>query len=356
MKIASAALLLGWLSAAMALGQAPAAPAAPAAGDAAGGAADKPLWVNVSDAVLAALPPPAKAKGAFDVGTAGVVVDRTNGDVYMVVNNTGMWKSTDKGATFRGVSGTSITGRCETPFALNMDPAGKRLVCFVVYGSSAATEDGGKTWAKSKLTHLDFEAVDWEASGKAILAIAHESGGKLMLTTDGGGEWKELGKGFTGPLGILDGKTLLAGKKGQGLMRSTDGGAEWATVAEPGACGQVIYVLKGAAYLMTEKGLLVSKDKGATWAIQGSPVKATIGPMFGQDENHFAAVGPGGVYMTKDGGKEWTVAAPLAPTIDLKGPGCCYAWDPVNNLLYASRMTRPTYRLALPAAAAAKAP
>jgi hypothetical protein len=350
MRIASVALMLGWLTAAMALGQAPAAPAAPAAADAAGGAGDKPLWVNVSDAVLAAMPPPAKAKGAFDVGTAGVAVDRTNGDVYMIVNNTGVWKSSDKGATFHGVSGTSVTGRCETPWAMNMDPAGKRLLCLVVYGSSAATDDGGKTWAKSKLTHLDFGSVDWEASGRAMLAIAHESGGKLVLTTDGGEQWKELGKGFTGPLGILDGKTLLAGKKGQGLVRSTDGGENWATVyAEPGTCAQVVYVLKGMAYVMTDKGLLVSKDKGVTWAIQGSPVKATIGPMFGQDADHLVAVGAGGVYMTSDGGKEWAVVAPLAPTIDLKGPGCCYAWDPVNNLLYASRMTRPTYRLTLPA-------
>jgi photosystem II stability/assembly factor-like uncharacterized protein len=319
------------------------------------GQAGKGAWVSVSDAVLAAIPDDGKGKNAFNSGTAGVVADRTNGEAYMIVNNRGVWKSTDQGATFkpcspekRNVPPGTITGRCETPFALNMDPNGGRLMCFMIYGSAGRTDDGGKTWTKSKVGHLDFGAVDWEASGKCMVAIVHESGGKLMLTTDAGAEWKELGKGFSGPVGVFDDKTLLAGKKGEGLARSTDGGATWTKVADPGACGQVVYVFKGAAYLATEKGLLVSKDKGATWAVQGEAVKATIGPLFGRDENDMVVVGAAGIHRTTDGGKTWSVVGPLAPEINLKGAGCCYAWDPVNNVSYASQMGKPTFKLGLP--------
>jgi len=328
----------------VAAAEAPAVKPAPAP---AGG--EKGQWVSVSDTVLAGLADANQKPSPFTSGTAGVTVDRTNGDVYMIVNDRGVWKSTDKGATFQGACPPkTITGRCETPFALNMDPNGGRLMCFMIYGSAGATADGGKTWTKSKVGHLDFGGVDWEASGKAMIAIVHESGGKLMLTTDGGANWKELGKGFKGPVGIFDERTLLASKKDEGLLRSTDGGQTWAKVADPGPSGQVVYVFKGVGYLMTEKGLLASKDKGATWAAQGSAVKAAIGPLFGKDENHILAVGAKGVYQTKDAGKTWDVVAPLAPQISYTGAGCCYAWDPANSILYASQMGKPTFKLQLP--------
>jgi len=38
----------------------------------------------------------------------------------------GLWKSTDHGADIRRVDDKKIGGRCETGFALNFDPAGKR--------------------------------------------------------------------------------------------------------------------------------------------------------------------------------------------------------------------------------------
>jgi len=45
------------------------------------------------------------------------------GDVYMVLSNNGMWKSTDHGDTFKRVDNKTIGGRCETGFALDADPA-----------------------------------------------------------------------------------------------------------------------------------------------------------------------------------------------------------------------------------------
>src|SRR4051794_7133543 len=102
---------------------------------------DKGKWVPISESVTSKVKPGYPGKG-----TAGVAVDPSNGDVYMVVSDQGMWKSTDKGETFTRVDGKAIGGRCETGFALNFDPAGKRLACFMIYGSCASTDDGGKTW------------------------------------------------------------------------------------------------------------------------------------------------------------------------------------------------------------------
>ena len=70
-------------------------------------AADKPPappidpapWVSVSDATVQKLKDEGKKFG-FAGETAGVAVDAATGDVYMIVNGQGIWKSTDAGATF----------------------------------------------------------------------------------------------------------------------------------------------------------------------------------------------------------------------------------------------------------------
>src|SRR5678816_830985 len=90
---------------------------------------------------------------AIHAGTGGVTVDRSNGDVYVIVTGEeifkgpgeGVWKSTDQGTTFARVDGGIIGGRCETGYALCPDPNGKRLYCFMLDGSSGYTLDAGKT-------------------------------------------------------------------------------------------------------------------------------------------------------------------------------------------------------------------
>ena len=55
----------------------------------------------------------------------------------------GIWKSADQGKTFARADAGEIGGRCETSYALQFDPAGKRLACFMLDGKCAMTADGG---------------------------------------------------------------------------------------------------------------------------------------------------------------------------------------------------------------------
>ena len=297
-------------------------------------------WVNISDSVTATLKP------GYAGPTAGVTVDRASGDVYFVVSDQGLWKSSDHGQTFARVDEKNIGGRCETGWALNFDPNGQRLFCFMIYGSSALTTDGGKTWAKSKVSHLDFGAVDWEDTGKRLLALRHESGGMLTTSDDGGATWKDLEKGFSG-LGVFDSKTFVGTKeKTKGIFRSTDAGATWAQVSDHTPFGAVPVVFKGTGYWATGKGLLTSTDKGATWSPLGGAVDASFGPFFGKDATHFVVVGKSGFQETKDGGQTWQAAAPLPAGFNAGRVGPNYAWDPKVNIFYASTMTKPTFKLA----------
>lgn len=310
-------------------------------------------WVNISDSVLSSL----KAKGktiGYPGGTAGVAVNPGNGDVFMVVPDNGLWQSSDQGKTFVRVDGGKIGGRCETGFALDFDPSGKRLACFMIYGACASTVDAGKTWTPWSTNHLDFGVVDWAKSGKTMVALRHESGGVLCMTTDGGKTWQDLGRpgpdkkpikddrGFN-TVGIFDSMTIMA-SKGAGILRSADGGKTWTRVHDAKLVAPVMRVHKNVGYWMSDQGILASKDQGANWKLI-CKVNAVFGPWFGADEKHMVVVGRDGFSESRDAGQTWKLVAPLPPEFNTSLVGPNYAWDVNRNIFYASSMGKPTYKL-----------
>ncbi len=294
-------------------------------------------WTNISDPVTS------QVKPGYGGPTAGVVVDHKSGEVFMIVNDQGLWRSGDHGGAFARCDDEAIGGRCETGWALQADPAGQRLACFMIYGDSGMTADGGKTWTKWKTSHLDFGAVDWADTGKRLVAIRHESGGMLTTSEDGGAVWANLGKGFSG-CGVFDHATFVATKeKERGIFRSTDTGATWAQVFPETPTAAVPVVFDGVGYWPTGKGVLVSRDKGATWTLLGAPVNATHGPIF-DTAQRFVVVGKSGFSETKDGGQTWQPAATLPAGFGTGRVGPHFAWDPRGDIFYASAMTKPTFK------------
>ncbi len=311
-------------------------------------------WTEISTEVLQKLKDDAK-KIDWPGGTAGVAVDPATGDVFMVVPGQGIWKSADQGKTFARTDGGAVGGRAETSYALQFDPAGKRLACFMLDGKCAMTSDGGATW--SAFTGLgrnwDYAAVDWSAAEvKAIFGARHECGGEVFYSPDAGKTWNKLWAEpefeKSGGLGIFDATTLVYTMKGKGIQRSTDAGKTWTQVSDLEPWGRVIRVRKGVGYWLSKEGMRVSKDKGATWTLQGTAVDATIGPMFDpRDENHFAAAGSKGIFETSDGGATWKAVGALPEKFSLPKPGW-YAtvdWDPARGLFYASQMGKGAFRL-----------
>jgi len=306
---------------------------------------EKGQWVAISEFVTTQLVREGKKIG-YPGLTAGVAVDRTTGDLFMVVCDLGVWKSSDQGKTFARVDGEAIGGRCETGFALNASPAGNGLAAFMVYGACGQSLDGGKTWSKFKANHFDCGAVDWESGGKSLLAIRHESGGTLAYSTDAGQTWTDLGKGFQNGVGLYDAKTLLA-TRGEGILRSDDGGQNWKQVSDVRVTGGTIYVVDGVGHWCTENGVAVSRDRGQTWSVSGAAIKATHGPYFGRDAKHLVIGSPDGLFESTNGGESWARVAPLPEGFAVNKSGQSYAnfaWDPLHDVLYASSMGKPTYR------------
>jgi photosystem II stability/assembly factor-like uncharacterized protein len=318
------------------------------------GAKSQTRWVNISDTLVEKLTGEGQ-KTAWPGETAGVVVDPASGDLYMIVTGLGVWKSTDGAKTFERSDGGKVGGRCETAFALNADPAGKRLACFMLDGKCAWTGDSGKSWQAFTDVgrNWDFAAVDWSTDEvKNIFAGLHESGGQVMLSNDGGKTWVKLFKDpefdKTGGLGIFDEKTLVYTQKGKGIQRSTDGGQTWSKIADIEPVGRVVRIHKGTAYWLAKEGLLISTDKGATWKRQGQAVEASIGPLLDpKDAKRIVVAGAKGISRTSDGGETWTAVAALPPGFDVPKSGWFsnVAWDPVHDVIYVSKMGKPTFRL-----------
>jgi hypothetical protein len=318
------------------------------------------LWTDISSGLLTRLTN-SNVKLDWPGGCSGVVVNRTNGDVTIKVVSQGLWRSSDHGRNWHRIDGDTISGRDETGWATSIDAnAPTRMASFSLDGSAGWTTDGvywkrfttlGRNW--------DFGSVDWAAPvPKTIIAAKHETTppGEVYLTQDGGETWKLLAihlaekRERVSMVGALAATTLIY-SNGDGIHRSTDAGVTWVKVSATNPQTRIPVLFKGTHHLGTTNGLLISKNLGASWQAQGTAVDIWQGPFFGGDEQAMLVIGKDGVFQTKDAGATWKQVAELKAKESgfLFTPNWfgCYAWDPVNNLLYASAMGNPVYRLAL---------
>jgi photosystem II stability/assembly factor-like uncharacterized protein len=317
-------------------------------------------WTDVSSPLVDRLVKEG-ARTEWPGGCSGVVVNRTNGEVTIKVVGLGLWRSADQGKNWKQIDEKTVSGRDETGWATNVDQnAPGRMASFSLDGTAGWTIDGTK-W--KKFTDLgrnwDFGSVDWTAQvPQTIIAAKHETTpwGEVYATSDGGVTWKLLTIHLAGKpdklsmAGALGEKTFIY-SNGDGIHRSTDGGATWTKVSPVNPQTRIPVFFGGSHYLGSADGLLVSTDRGATWQAKGK-VNAWLGPFFGRDEKEMMVAGKDGIFLTKDGGADWKKAADLKPaaqgfafTPNWFG---CYAWDPVNNVIYASAMGSPVFRKEVP--------
>jgi photosystem II stability/assembly factor-like uncharacterized protein len=321
-------------------------------------AADR--WADISSPLLDHLTS-GGAKLGYPGGCSGVVANRLNGVVTIKLVGLGLWRSSDQGKPWSRIDNGNISGRDETGWATSVDQnAPTRMASFSLDGSAGWTLDGLNWKSFTNLgRNWDFGSVDWGALvPKTIIAAKHETSppGEVCVTTDGGITWNTLAihlnvnRDRISMVGAMDATTFVY-SKGEGIARSTDTGATWTSVSAANPQTRTPTLFRGVHYLGCATGLLVSNDKGASWERRGNVVDIWQGPFFGRDEKEMLVVGKDGIFTSQDAGETWTRAAGLkAKEGDYAfSPNWfgCYAWDPLNHIIYVSAMGNPVYKMEL---------
>jgi len=301
-------------------------------------------------------------RGGRSVAGTGVVGDPDT--YYMGTTGGGLWKTTDRGISWKNVSdGFFETGSVG---AVAVAPSDANVV-YVGMGEHAVrgvmthhgdgvyrSTDAGKTW-----THLGLEATQhiarivvhptdpdtvWVAAQGALYGPGEERG--IFKSTDGGTTWRkvlyvnertgasELSIDATNPR-ILYAATweygrqpwkVTSGGPGSGLYKSTDSGETWVRMTEglPSEMGKMaiavspsnpekVYALIESDSMKDERGLYVSTDAGKKWSqVSSDPrlvqrawyyIELFVDPK--NDQTVYVLSAP--FLRSDDGGKTWVV-------------------------------------------------
>lgn len=189
-------------------------------------------------------------------------------------------------------------------------------------------------------------------------------GDRAFRSTDGGGSWTGIGSGLTNPYVTalaIDPQTpnILYAGTGNGVSRSTDGGAGWVAVGDPLPAAPFSFlrvdpVTPTTLYAGTFKDardaagavLFKSTDSGARWVTIGNGLPdathlwyvsdlaidpAAPGTIYAALSSRFS-VGSGGIFKSTDGGGSWAALDTgllgrfiAALAIDPRTPSTLYA-------------------------------
>jgi hypothetical protein len=273
------------------------------------------VWADIS-------PKNVDFTGTF--GCTVVEVDPNNTDIlYLSIDERGLWKTTDAGASWAQVGDTSFnysggntTKLIDSPIDVRVDPDDSNHLYLTqgVRGSTLGfwvSTDGGENWTKppgfvtvqqtatNDVTNMSVDPGDF----KHVLLSSHsgwaEGATGILETTDGGetfikrppgGSWGgSLGVNFLhDPAnGVGDSETWLISTDGDGFWRTTDSGDSWSQVATfsavHGGNRTLYYANTGVVYAGANFQMARSTNNGLSWSL--------IGPTF--PDGYYQVIGDG---------------------------------------------------------------
>jgi photosystem II stability/assembly factor-like uncharacterized protein len=247
--------------------------------------------------------------------------------VYFGDNNSGAWKSTDRGDRW-----TSINSGIDSPFIFSLAPdpfvPGTlwALANFTTGESLRKSSDGGRTWTvvyNASLGSSGFKALapDPRVAG-TLWAWGYDD---LFRSRDGGVSWESVARlGGTGEIHSLafdpGNPDVLYIAGGSSLWKSTDAGAHWTAVSKVSGFGfdwvrispsrpATLYARPTENFLSPQAGCVRSDDAGLTWTSIPFPNPDFCYSLVVDPGNYLKlwALSGNRLYTSEDGGATWAV-------------------------------------------------
>ena len=246
-----------------------------------------------------------------------ILIDYTNSNIIYFATNKGIYKSEDKGATFRAKN--SNFGDLEVKM-LVMHPKDPLMLYASTFSSGLyKTTNGGDAWV-SKSNGLPFYSV--------ICIQINPKTSEVFLGTDKGiYSSKDFGKNFM-LKGILDfyiqsiaidpkdPNYMYAGTYHKGFFRSEDGGNTWKKTSKEIDDKSILDIEVDPndyriIYTATYDGVYKSQDMGDTWKPINNGLKSMYAFAIEIDPTNtkvlYAGTDGGGIFKSTNGGESWNV-------------------------------------------------
>jgi photosystem II stability/assembly factor-like uncharacterized protein len=244
--------------------------------------------------------------------------------LYLAAAASGLFKSTDAGATWTSLPNPSLSGFAASVAASAISAT---TAYAIVDGQVYRTSDGGGTWSARPIP-IDSASVAYVYSlsldPSAPSTLFAGAGDGLYKSTDEGLRWTRS-PALSGDVDAILShparpSTLFAVLRGNLLSKSADGGATWKLttgLVAAGHTGPFISSIIGdpndedTVYLMTDQGLFRTKDGGATWTLLSQNLDVSGSSVLAIDSARSAGLylsrTGSGVYRSTDGGASWTL-------------------------------------------------
>lgn len=268
-----------------------------------------------------------------ECGNMSFVSSKPDEDLMIAgIAQQGLWGSSENGSSWhrlgQGAGSDIITNRTSS---IVYDPVrpGTFWESGIYNGAGVyQTTDNGITFhAGAGTFHNDLVSVDFtDPNRQTILAGSHEQSQRLLLSTNGGASFTDIGANIPGgtnfsigPL-VIDSQTFLLGLSGyaggtSGIMRSTNRGQSWAQVTSSGGFGAPFRASDGSIYWFTPWNgeLMRSTDLGVSFTQATAPGKLSSINLVEFPDGKIASAGGNAIMVSSNHGGAWTTYTAQMP-------------------------------------------
>jgi photosystem II stability/assembly factor-like uncharacterized protein len=231
----------------------------------------------------------------------------SSGHLFAGTDGSGVFRSTDKGATWNPVN---IGLR--RMYIESLVSNAKGDIIAGTYGVYKSTDDGA-TWNQTTLVANDVPSLAISKSGPFSGNIFAGTGAGVYRSTDGGDTWIQVGIADIGVSAIAADASgnIFASSAGYGVFRSTDNGNNWDEV-NTGLDNTTILSLAinstADLFVGTIGGVFRSTDRGENWSEVNTGLRNTYVQSLAitPQGDIFAGTFGDGVYRSTNNGSTWT--------------------------------------------------